>query len=134
MRSYVTDTHSIVWHLTNSRKLSKRASQIFRAADEGRAQVLVPAIVLVEAVFIADRQRMSAELVDWLFDLRENEIESYQLVPLNQRTVQHIRDFGPAAVPELADRIIAATARALNLPLLTADPTISESDLVQVVW
>jgi len=43
-----------------------------------------------------------------------------------------VRDFGPSAVPELADRIIAATARALNLPLLTTDPAIAASGLVQV--
>jgi predicted nucleic acid-binding protein len=43
-----------------------------------------------------------------------------------------VADFGPAAVPELADRIIAATARALNLPLLTTDPAIVASGLVKV--
>ena len=41
-------------------------------------------------------------------------------------------DFGPAAVPELADRIIAATPRALYLPLLTTDPAIEASGLVKV--
>jgi predicted nucleic acid-binding protein len=46
--------------------------------------------------------------------------------------VRAMHDFGPAVVPELPDRIIAATARALNLPLLTTDPLIEESGLVKV--
>jgi predicted nucleic acid-binding protein len=46
--------------------------------------------------------------------------------------VRALSDFGPAAIPEIADRIIAATARALDLPLLTTDPVIGESKLVKV--
>ncbi len=47
--------------------------------------------------------------------------------------VQAVTDFGPVSVPELADRVIAATARALGLPLLTTDPAIAESGLVEVI-
>ena len=134
MKPHVTDTHSIVWHLTRSRKLSRRARRVFQAADEGNGQILVPTIVLVEAVFIAERRRMSTDLVDWLFNLHSSTTENYRLVPLDGRVVQYIRDFGPASVPEMADRIIAATARSLHLPLLTTDAAITASGLVQVVW
>jgi hypothetical protein len=47
--------------------------------------------------------------------------------------VHAVADFGPAAVPELADRMIAVTARALNLPMLTVDPAIAHSGLVDVI-
>lgn len=134
MRSYVTDTHSIVWHLLGSRKLSQKVRRVFQATDDGRAQVLVPTIVLVESVYIAERQRMPADLVDWFFDLREHQTENYRLVSLDRRVVQSVRDFGAAAVSEMADRIIAATARALDLPLLTVDAAILESGLVDAIW
>ncbi len=55
------------------------------------------------------------------------------VVPLDMKVVQAIADFGPASVPELADRVIAATARALGLPLLTVDRAIIESALVEVI-
>ena len=131
---HVTDTHCIVWHLTGSRKLSRKARRVFQAADDGHARVLVPTIVLVEAAMIAERRRMADELVDWLYGLREGGSGNYQLVPLDERVVHHFRVFGPAAVPEMADRIIAATALALGFPLLSADPIIAESPLVKVVW
>ena len=83
---------------------------------------------------IAERRRMADELVDWLYGLREGGSGNYQLVPLDERVVHHFRVFGPAAVPEMADRIIAATALALGFPLLSADPIIAESPLVKVVW
>jgi len=47
--------------------------------------------------------------------------------------VRAVGDFGPAAVPELPDRIIAATARALDIPLLTTDPAVAASGLVKVL-
>jgi len=53
-------------------------------------------------------------------------------MPLDMAVVRAMSDFDPAAVPELPDRIIAATARALGLPLLTMDPLIGESGLVKV--
>lgn len=134
MKPHVTDTHSIIWHLTRSRKLSRRARQVFRAADEGQTQVLVPTIVLVETVFVAQRQGLPGDIVDWLFGLKQEGRENYQLVPLDEQVVRFIRDFGPAAVPEMADRIVACTALALGLPLLTADPVIADSELIQVTW
>ena len=134
MRPHITDTHSIIWHLSRSRKLSRRARQVFQSADDGHTQILVPTIVLVETAFVAQRQALPDDVVDWLFDLKQETAENYRLVPLDEQVVQFIRDFGPAAVPEMADRIIAATARALDLPLLTADSEIASSELVQIVW
>lgn len=55
------------------------------------------------------------------------------MVPLGMAVVRAVKDFGPAAVPEMPDRIVAATARALDVPLLTTDPLIAESGLVKVL-
>jgi PIN domain nuclease of toxin-antitoxin system len=65
--------------------------------------------------------------------LSETADANIYITPLNMAVVQALRDFGPAAIPELADRIIAATARSLELPLITTDPVIAESKLIKVV-
>jgi predicted nucleic acid-binding protein len=44
-----------------------------------------------------------------------------------------LRTIGPAAIPELSDRIIAATALALDLPLLTTDSAIIDCGLVETL-
>jgi predicted nucleic acid-binding protein len=64
--------------------------------------------------------------------LTEEPDASICVVPLDMAVVRAAKDFGPAAVPEMPDRIIAATARALDVPLLTTDPAIAESGLVKV--
>ena len=133
MKRYVTDTQCLIWHLIHDRHLPKTARAIFTAADDGRSQVLVPSMVLVETIFLLQRPRVAQRVVDHLLQLTEDPDASFRVVPLDSAVVRAVNDFGPAAVPELADRVIAATARSLNLPLLTVDHAIVASGLVDVV-
>ena len=134
MKRYVADTHSITWHLARARRLSRRARKIFKSAEEGYVQVLIPSIVLVEAIFLMQRRRIAGAQVSKLFELSEDAEASICVVPLNMAVAQAVSDFGPVAIPDMPDRIIAATARALDVPLITVDPIITESELVEVIW
>jgi len=87
---------------------------------------------LVEAVFLAERQRVPRPILADRLALSDAPTESIRVVPLDLAVARAVNEFGPAAVPELPDRIIAATARPLNLPLLTTDPAIEQSGLVKV--
>jgi len=133
MKRYVTDTQCLLWYLTNDRRLPRVAQRVFQTVDRGYAQVLVPSIVLIEAIFLAQRRRMAETTLSELMLLSEDPGASLCVVPLDMAVVRAAKDFGPAAVPELPDRIIAATARALGVPLLTTDPAIAASGLVEVV-
>ncbi len=133
MKRYVTDTHCLLWFITRDRRLSRNARKFFEEAKEGRAQILVPSIVLVETIFLAQRQRVSEQNLVQVMETSEDANASICVVPLDMAVVRALKDFGPAAIPEMPDRIIAATARALGLPLLTTDPSIAASNLVQVV-
>ena len=132
LKRYVSDTQCLLWYMTQDRRLPKMARMAFQQAKEGATQILVPSIVLVEAVFLAERQRVPRPLLNQLMALSDAPDAGVRVVPLDLAVARAVRDFGPSAVPELADRIIAATARALNLPLLTTDPAIAASGLVQV--
>jgi len=133
MQRYVTDTHCLLWHMGDRRRLSKTALRIFTSAEEGRAQILVPSIVLVEAIFLVQRQRVKDDVLNKLLGITEQPDANFYVTPLNMAVVQALRSFGPAVVPELSDRIIAATALALKLPLLTTDMAIAASGLVSTV-
>jgi PIN domain nuclease of toxin-antitoxin system len=134
MRRYIADTHSILWYLAKDRRLSRRARSVFQAAKNDRAQILVPSIVLVEAIFLMQRRRIPESQVTKLFELSEDAEASICVVPLNMAVARAVGDFGPVAIPDMPDRIIAATARALNVPLITVDPIIAESELLEVIW
>ena len=133
MKRYVSDTQCIVWYFADdTHRLPRAARSAFAAADEGRAQILVPSIVLVEVVFLAQRQRVAQSVLERLFALSDAPDATIYVTPLDLAVARAVADFGPSAVPELADRIVAATARALNLSLLTTDPAIEASGLVKV--
>lgn len=133
MKRYITDTQCLLWYLSDDRRLPRAPGRIFRNADRGDAQILVPSIVLVEVIFLAHRRRVSELLLARVLQLADDPDATISVVPLDMAVVHAVADFGPAAVPELADRVIAATARALNLPLLTVDHAIVQSGLVEVI-
>ena len=133
MKRYVTDTQCLLWYITDNRRLPQAIDKIFLAMDQGRAQVLIPSIVLVEAIFLFQRQRIAKNVLDQLLGLPEAPDATLYVVPLDQAVVKTIHEFGPAAIPELADRVITATARRYALPLLTVDEVIIDCKLVKVI-
>lgn len=130
----VTDTHAIIWYLSKSKRLSRKAHTIFQQAQAGYGHVVVPSIVLVETIFLVQRMRVEEDITEILLALTEDPADGIYIYPLDKAVVQALSHFGPVAIPELADRIIAATALCLDLPLLTTDSTIQESSLVETVW
>jgi predicted nucleic acid-binding protein len=133
MRRYVADTQCILWYFANDRRLPRAARAAFDTAEKGYAQILIPTIALVEALFLFQRQRVPETVLSQMMALAEDPDASLCIVPLDMVVVRAVSGFGPAAVPELPDRIVAATARALGVPLLTTDSAIAESGLVEVV-
>ncbi len=47
MNAYVADTHALLWHLSNDPALSASAADLFRQADAGTVEIVIPSIVLM---------------------------------------------------------------------------------------
>jgi len=58
----------------------------------------------------------------------------YQIVSLDLSILHAMRRIVREEVPEMPDRIIAATALALNLPLITRDSQITKTSLIHCIW
>lgn len=126
---YVADTVAIVLYLEN-RRLGANAKVIFDTADNGNTIIYIPAIVFAEILYLAEKRRITANLQDLSKLLQKS--PNFRESPLTQAivdTAELITD-----VPELHDRLIAATARHLNLELITTDEKIRESSYVNTVW
>ena len=92
MSRYVADTHALYWHFTNDPRLPQAARQIFREADLGLHQVLIPGITLIEMVYLIEKGRLDAAMVDQVFSALDVVGGSYAVAPLNQHTAQALRD------------------------------------------
>lgn len=134
MSQYVTDTHALLWHLTHDPNLSAAARAIFLATDAGQVDIFIPSIVLVEVVYLSERQRVPTEMVERIAALPNLPGSHYHAVALDTAVVQALRHIPREIVPDMPDRIIAATAMLLGLPLLTRDGRISSLNIVTSLW
>jgi PIN domain nuclease of toxin-antitoxin system len=127
---YVTDTHSFIWFLEGDKKLGKKALAVFQACDEGKEIIVIPSIVLLECMFVYEKKRIEAEFQEITRKLEGS--LNYQVYPLDEDIVHLCQNLNQ--VIEMHDRIITATARLLNAPLLTKDENIVKSKIVNTVW
>ncbi len=134
MSDYVTDTHALLWHLSRDRALSATAADLFRRADEGGVGIVIPSIVLVEVVYLCEREHVPSDRVDRVLALTGAPGSRYRVAPLDEAVVQALRRIPRQRVPEMPDRIIGATALCLGLPLITRDSELASSGLLTCVW
>lgn len=130
---YVLDTHTLIWYLEGSSRLSIRAKAI---VDDSSNQFVLPLIALAEAAFLVERGRTAISSVrDLLSDVQADPcIEVY---PLTWDVFQHT--LTATSIPEMHDRLIVATTLYLQslghtVSLVTRDGVITQSGLVSVVW
>ena len=128
MDSFVTDTQALVKFMMGKKVIDDRSHQAFQSADKGEAIIIIPAIVLMEMLYLFEKNRIDIGLLQ-TEDLFKS--QNYQYEPLSfeiLKTASEIDD-----IPELHDRLIAATAKYLGLPLITNDPVIRDSMFVEVL-
>ncbi len=127
---YVVDTHTLWWYLTGDSNLSPNAAQVFQSADEGRATIVVPAIVVAEFYYMSVKQKQPYRPSDLIqaIDSRAN-IEAADLGIAQLEMLDRLLD-----VPEMHDRLIAAEAVLRGGVLVTRDRAISASTTVETLW
>jgi PIN domain nuclease of toxin-antitoxin system len=110
--------------------LSARARAAFAKADSGRWTIHVPALVLAEIVLLDERGRLRVSYRDLREQLSIR--RGFPVEPLTGDDIDEARSL--AAIGDPFDRLIAATAVRLSLPLITRDPVIARCDAVETYW
>ena len=128
-RSYVTDTHSLLWYFSDNPRLSRKALKAFEQTIEN-GSIIIPIIVLAEIMYIAKKGRIEmtfAETVKRIVDM-----ENFEIVPLDMDILNIAEKIEDEL--EMHDRLIAATALFFNVPLITRDQVLKDSGLCDVIW
>ena len=129
-RLYVVDTNALIWHLSDDRKLTTQAREIFAAAERGETRLVISSVVMAE-LYYADKKFGLFSDFDALFR-RLQAAPQFRFAPFD---AEHVLDFDQNQdVPEMHDRIIAGLARRLGVPIVTSDPKIAEAASTTVVW
>lgn len=132
IRAAVIDTHALLLHAAEDRRLGTRASRHLQSADLGQAIVHVPMAVVWEVAVLVRSGRIALALPAREFFACLFANAAYQPYALSLDQIYAAADLDFTKDP--FDALIVAAAQALSLPLLTRDRLIHDSGVVDVMW
>ena len=133
MSNLVTDTHALIWYLEDSSRLSPAANQAFEECERGEIVIYIPTICLVEIVYLQEKGRISADMKSQLDAALIARNSGMILANLTDEVVTALATIPRDSVPDMPDRIIAATAKYLGLPLISRDTRMPLSG-ISIIW
>ncbi len=130
----VLDTHALIWYLSGSKELSQDARTMIATEEKNGASIFVSAISLVEVVYLAERGRLPSAALRSLEDALADSSGSLVVTPLDAGVARAVQGISRVAVPDMPDRIIAATAVQLDAELVTRDRRLQAALKNRAVW
>jgi PIN domain nuclease of toxin-antitoxin system len=127
---YVLDTHALVWHLTDSKRLGSEARAVLVDDD---SVLVIPGIALAEIQFLSLRSRISVSL-ETVLSLVGEDARCFIIAPDEQvaKLIPAGLNINDAAVVATALYIKAATNQEVRL--ISTDREIKDSGSLQTVW
>ena len=129
----VLDTHAVIWYLCASKDLSPTALQAIRHTVSTGRPVHVLAISLIEAIYLTEKGRLPVEALQRLESALKDPVSGLIIAPVDIAVAEVLRKVSRTAVPDMPDRIIAATALNLNAPLITRDLRLQSAG-IKTIW
>jgi PIN domain nuclease of toxin-antitoxin system len=133
MPAVAVDTHAIVWYLANDKRLSSRAADAMDSATASGYAIYVPSICLVELACLVEKGRLPSVARERLITALDDADTACTLAPLDRAVADALEFVGRASVPDLPDRVVTATAIALQVALISRDGKI-QSSIVRKIW
>jgi PIN domain nuclease of toxin-antitoxin system len=115
----VADTRTILWYLSDDPQLSVRASEALDKSTGEGEPIFIPTICVVEVTYLIEKNRIEPLAMARL-ELAVNQSGSAFLpAPLTAEIAFLLSEIPRSSRPDLPDRVVAATALTLGLPLVT---------------
>ena len=131
--SAVLDTHAAIWYVFIRKRLSQDALRLIRRSVDNGKPVYVSAISLVETIYLIERGRIPLEAIQRLEAGLKDPASGLLVAPVDSDVAEAVHRVPRDVVPDMPDRIIAATALHLGLPLITRDQRIQSAG-IKTIW
>lgn len=129
----VMDTHAIIWYIFGDSRLSITAQNAIAQIASDGDRVAFSSITLAEIVYLSEKGRISPLTLERLLAAVDTTDAVLVEVEFNRDIANALRLVNRTEVPDLPDRIIAATALHLGVPLISRDSKIQLSS-VNTIW
>ncbi|MGH2352554.1 MAG: type II toxin-antitoxin system VapC family toxin [Chloroflexota bacterium] len=129
----VADTHTAIWYVFNDPRLSASARSTIEEAVANNDRVGVSSITLAEIIYLIEKGRLHPDTLTRVVAAPGRRRSVLTEVPFNRSVALAMRRVLRSAVPDMPDRIIAATALYLGVPVISRDVDIRLSE-VPTIW
>jgi PIN domain nuclease of toxin-antitoxin system len=132
MIAAVADTHTALWHLFNDSRLSAAAGEFIQTAAAARRKIVISSISLAEIVYLVEKGRLPEAVYDDLVRALADPEHVFTEAAFTGGIVESMRRVLRTEVPDMPDRMIAATAVYFGVPVLTRDRKILAAALTSI--
>ena len=129
----VADTHAIIWYIFADVRLSQIARKTFEQIAGDGNQIAFSSITLAEIIYLSEKGRINIDTLDILLEAMNRDNALLIEIPFDRNIAQALKQVDRTQIPDLPDRIIAATGAYLNVPIISRDHKIQMSDL-KTIW
>ena len=126
---YVLDTHVLIWYFIGSKRLREKLKDVIDERRRKGGGILVPTIVLAEALDIAEKQKVAFDF-NGMYQLIQED-PGFEIVGFGIEVFEET--LSVEEVKEIHDRIIVATAKFYGAGILTKDRIIQNSGEVETL-
>jgi PIN domain nuclease of toxin-antitoxin system len=129
----IADTHVVIWYLAADPRLSSSAKLLMDTTASNGDTIAVSAITLVEMVYLVEKGKILPKQLDNLSTELDDPDSMFVEVPVNLRIARALLRVDGRQIPDMPDRIIAATAIEYDVPLISRDGKIRQSS-IRTIW
>jgi PIN domain nuclease of toxin-antitoxin system len=133
MIAAVADTHALIWYLGADTRLSVAALEFIENVAKRGDQIAISAISLIEMVYLLEKGRIPSQRFSQIASELEHPNSLFVEVPIDLAVARALTRVDVFQIPDMPDRIIAATAVHLQVPLISRDRKIQLSP-IETLW
>jgi len=130
----VADTHALIWYLYAMPELSSDAKNFMDNVAASGGNIFIPTISFVEIIYLAEKGKLGANVLPRINAAIQTANSVLKSIELTHQITTSLAWIPRSIVPDMPDRIIAATALHLNIPLVTKDHKIQALQNLITIW
>lgn len=133
MLAAVADTHAVIWYIFGDTRISAKAQKTIDEAARNGRYVGISTMTLAEIFYLNEIKRIASDTLSRLITLLRDPENVLTEIPIDSGIVESMIHIPRQDIPDLPDRVIAATALSLGVPIITRDRKIQAANL-QSLW
>ena len=125
--------HTALWHLFDDKRLSAAAEAFINEAATARRKIAISNISPAEVVYLIEKNWLPQSAYDELTQALADPEHVFTEAVFSAAIVQTMRQVSRAEVPDMPDRMVAASAVYFGVPVISGDKRIRAASL-KTVW